>query len=154
MSAISHAPSTDSPGTPPQDEPPPAHPRRNPLTGLRRANPLGASGGLLWLMIVLVPVYWVVVTSLRTREGFFDANPLSVPSHPTLENYRQVLDNDFTHYLLNSTLVTVGATLLTVGVSFLAAYAIVRGTSRALRRAFSVFLLGLAIPLQATIIPV
>ncbi|WP_327699826.1 carbohydrate ABC transporter permease [Streptomyces sp. NBC_00459] len=154
MSAISHAPSTDSPGTPPRDEPPPAHPRRNPLSGLRRANPLGASGGLLWLVIVLVPVYWVVVTSLRTREGFFDANPLSVPSHPTLENYRQVLDNDFTHYLLNSTLVTVGATLLTVVVSFLAAYAIVRGTTRALRWAFSVFLLGLAIPLQATIIPV
>ncbi|MGW0585001.1 hypothetical protein ACWD25_56075, partial [Streptomyces sp. NPDC002920] len=39
-------------------------------------------------------------------------------------------------------------------MSFLAAYAIVRGTSRALRRAFSVFLLGPAIPLQATIIPV
>jgi raffinose/stachyose/melibiose transport system permease protein len=154
MSAISHAPSTDSPGTSPQEASPPARPGRNRLSDLRRANPLGASGGLLWLVIVLVPVYWVVVTSLRTREGFFDANPLSVPSHPTLENYRQVLDNDFTHYLLNSTLVTVGATLLTVGVSFLAAYAIVRGTSRALRWAFSVFLLGLAIPLQATIIPV
>ncbi|WP_371664637.1 carbohydrate ABC transporter permease [Streptomyces sp. NBC_00280] len=154
MSAISHAPSTDSPGTSPQETAPPARPRRNPLSSLRRGNPLGASGGLLWLVIVLVPVYWVVVTSLRTREGFFDANPLSVPSHPTLENYRQVLDNDFTHYLLNSTLVTVGATLLTVVVSFLAAYAIVRGTTRALRWAFSVFLLGLAIPLQATIIPV
>ncbi|MCX4461661.1 carbohydrate ABC transporter permease (plasmid) [Streptomyces sp. NBC_01340] len=154
MSVLSHAPSTGSPGTPPQDEPPPAHPRRNPLSSLRRANPLGAVGGLLWLAIVLVPVYWVLVTSLRTREGFFDANPLSVPSHPTLDNYRQVLDNGFTHYLLNSTLVTVGATLLTVVVSFLAAYAIVRGTSRALRWAFSVFLLGLAIPLQATIIPV
>ncbi|WP_327692131.1 MULTISPECIES: carbohydrate ABC transporter permease [unclassified Streptomyces] len=154
MSLLSHAPSTGSPSTPPQGEPPPAHPRRNPLTSLRRANPLGAVGGLLWLVIVLVPVYWVLVTSLRTREGFFDANPLSVPSHPTLDNYRQVLDNGFTHYLLNSTLVTVGATLLTVVVSFLAAYAIVRGTSRALRWAFSVFLLGLAIPLQATIIPV
>lgn len=154
MSVLSHAPSTGSPGTPPQDEPPPAHPRRNPFSSLRRANPLGAVGGLLWLVIVLVPVYWVLVTSLRTREGYFDANPLSLPSHPTLENYRQVLDNDFTHYLLNSTLVTVGATLLTVVVSFLAAYAIVRGTSRALRWAFGVFLLGLAIPLQATIIPV
>ncbi|MFJ1807800.1 MULTISPECIES: carbohydrate ABC transporter permease [unclassified Streptomyces] len=105
-------------------------------------------------MIVLVPVYWVVVTSLRTREGFFDANPLALPTSPTLENYRLVLDSGFTHYLLNSALVTVGATLLTLAVSFLAAYAIVRGTSRALRWAFSVFLLGLAIPLQATIIPV
>ncbi|MBP5941209.1 carbohydrate ABC transporter permease [Streptomyces sp. LBUM 1476] len=121
---------------------------------LRRTNPLGALGGLLWLVVVLVPVYWVVVTSLRTREGFFEANPLAVPTDPTLDNYRQVLDNGFTHYLLNSVLVTTGATALTLSVSFLAAYAIVRGTGRALRWAFSVFLLGLAIPLQATIIPV
>ncbi len=119
-----------------------------------RTNPLGALVGVLWLVVVLVPVYWVVVTSLRTCEGFFDANPLALPTSPTLENYRLVLDSGFSHYLLNSALVTVGATLLTLAVSFLAAYAIVRGTSRALHWAFSVFLLGLAIPLQATIIPV
>ncbi|MFC8669831.1 carbohydrate ABC transporter permease [Streptomyces sp. NPDC057199] len=113
-------------------------------------------------MVVLVPGYWVVVTGLRTREGLFDANPLALSTSPTLENYRLVLDSAFTHYLLNSTLVTVGATLLTLVVSFLVAYAyayayayaIVCGASRALRWAFSVFLLGLAIPLQATIIPV
>ncbi|MFM9442697.1 carbohydrate ABC transporter permease [Streptomyces acidiscabies] len=131
------------------DGPPPGRSSR-----LRRTNPLGALGGLLWLVVVLVPVYWVVVTSLRTREGFFEANPLAVPTDPTLDNYRQVLDNGFTHYLLNSVLVTAGATALTLSVSFLAAYAVVRGTGRALRWAFSVFLLGLAIPLQATIIPV
>ncbi|GHB92555.1 ABC transporter permease [Streptomyces umbrinus] len=150
MSALSHAPSTDSPARPtPTTAGTPGR-----LARLRGTNPLGAFGGLLWLVVVLVPVYWVVVTSLRTREGSFDANPLALPTSPTLENYRLVLDSGFTLYLLNSTLVTVGATLLTLVVSFLAAYAIVRGTSRALRWAFSVFLLGLAIPLQATIIPV
>ncbi|MEU0073490.1 carbohydrate ABC transporter permease [Streptomyces sp. NPDC006332] len=150
MSALSHAPSTGSSARPtPTTAGTPGRPAR-----LRGTNPLGALGGVLWLVVVLVPVYWVVVTSLRTREGFFDANPLALPTSPTLDNYRLVLDSGFTHYLLNSTLVTVGATLLTLAVSFLAAYAIVRGTSRALRWAFSVFLLGLAIPLQATIIPV
>ena len=39
-------------------------------------------------------------------------------------------------------------------VSFLAAYGIVRGTGWALRGTNSLFLMGLAIPLQATIIPV
>jgi raffinose/stachyose/melibiose transport system permease protein len=153
MSALSHTPPTASPGVSPHAASP-APPRRGRLALLRRTNPLGALGGLVWLVIVLVPAYWVVVTSLRSREGFFDANPLALPSDPTLENYRQVLDNDFTHYLLNSFVVTVGATLLTLTVSFLASFAIVRGTGRALRWAFSVFLLGLAIPLQATIIPV
>ena len=147
MTVLTDAP---SPLAKVSDGPPPGR-----FSRLRRTNPLGALGGLLWLVVVLVPVYWVVVTSLRTREGFFEANPLAVPTDPTLDNYRQVLDNGFTHYLLNSVLVTTGATALTLSVSFLAAYAIVRGTSRALRWAFSVFLLGgLAIPLQATIIPV
>ncbi|WP_030611470.1 carbohydrate ABC transporter permease [Streptomyces fulvoviolaceus] len=154
MSALSHAPSTEPPGAPSRPLSPAPPSGRARLRRLGRSNPLGALGGLVWLVIVLVPVYWVVVTSLRTREGYFEANPLSVPTDPTLENYRQVLDNGFTHYLLNSLVVTTGATLLTLAVSFLAAYAIVRGTSRALRWAFSVFLLGLAIPLQATIIPV
>ncbi|WP_225102452.1 carbohydrate ABC transporter permease [Streptomyces sp. CoH27] len=150
MSALSHAPSTESTARPA----PPTTGSTGRMARLRRSHPLGALGGLVWLLIVLVPVYWAVVTSLRTREGFFDANPLALPTSPTLDNYRLVLDNGFTHYLLNSALVTLGATLLTLVVSFLAAYAIVRGTSRALRWAFSVFLLGLAIPLQATIIPV
>ncbi|WP_234047966.1 ABC transporter permease [Streptomyces liliifuscus] len=125
-----------------------------------RHQPSRCLGGVLWLVVVLVPGYWVVVTSLRTREGLFYSNPLALSTSPTLENYRLVLDSAFTHYLLNSTLVTVGAMLLTLVVSFLAAYAyayayaIVCGASRALRWAFSVFLLGLAIPLQATIIPV
>lgn len=153
MSTLSHAPQTDSEAraTPPSTAPstPPGV-----LSRLRRANAPGALGGLVWLLIVLVPVYWVVVTSLRTREGFFDTNPLAVPTHPTLDNYRLVLDNGFAHFLWNSVVVTTGATLLTLVVSFLAAYAIVRGTGRALRWAFSLFLLGLAIPLQATIIPV
>lgn len=152
MSTLSEVPSTRTPGTTSRTKTPAAPPSR--LARLRRTNSLGALGGLIWLVIVLVPIYWVVVTSLRTRDGFFEANPLSVPSHPTLDNYRLVLDNGFWHYLSNSLLVTVGATVMTLVVSFLAAYAIVRGTSKGLRWAFSVFLLGLAIPMQATIIPI
>ncbi|WP_314176483.1 carbohydrate ABC transporter permease [Streptomyces winkii] len=153
-SALSHAPSTE-PEAPVRARPgaSTAPPGGRPA-GLRRGNPLGALGGVAWLLVVVLPVYWVVVSSLRTREGFFDANQLAVPSDPTLENYRLVLDNDFAHFLWNSVVVTAGATLLTLVVSFLAANAIVRGTGRALRWTFSLFLLGLAIPLQATIIPV
>ncbi|WP_371573453.1 carbohydrate ABC transporter permease [Streptomyces sp. NBC_01314] len=153
MSALSHAPQTDSEARVPQSSAAPSTPPGR-LARLRRTNSPGTLGGLLWLLIVLIPVYWVVVTSLRSREGFFDANPLALPTDPTLENYRLVLDSGYTHFLWNSVVVTAGATLLTLAVSFLAAYAIVRGTSRALRWTFSVFLLGLAIPLQATIIPV
>jgi len=119
-----------------------------------RFNFLGAAAGVFWLVIVVLPLYWIVITSVRSREGFFDAQPLDLPSPATLDNYRKVLDSDYVTYLTNSfvvTAVTVGLTLL---VSVPAAHAIVHSTSRILRLSFQLFLLGLAIPLQATIIPV
>ena len=51
-------------------------------------------------------------------------------------------------------IVSVGAVVPVVLISFLASYAIVRGDSRLLRCSRGLFLLGLAIPLQATIIPI
>jgi raffinose/stachyose/melibiose transport system permease protein len=121
---------------------------------LRRANLLGALGGIVWLVIVLVPLYWVVITSVRTRENFFDSHPLMPPSPATLDNYRTVLAGGFFHYLGNSVVVTVATVALTLAVALPAAHAIVHGKSRTLQLTFQLFLLGLAIPLQATIIPV
>jgi len=119
-----------------------------------RVNLPGGVGSLLWLAVVIVPVYWVLVTSLRTQQHFFVDHPLGLPTAPTLDNYRQVLDSGFDRYLLNSVVVTVGAVTLTIAVALLAAYTITRNTSRFVSRSFSVFLLGLAIPLQAAIVPI
>ncbi|HYY10403.1 MAG TPA: carbohydrate ABC transporter permease [Kineosporiaceae bacterium] len=101
-----------------------------------------------------MPLYWMVVTSLRDQAGFFEADPWLPPQHPTLDNYRLVLDSGFPQYLLNSLVVTTVSVLIIVTVSLLAAHAVVRGRGRFLRGTFSLLLLGLAIPLQATIIPV
>jgi raffinose/stachyose/melibiose transport system permease protein len=64
-----------------------------------------------------------------------------------------VVEAGIIRYFFNSVIVTVGAAIQLVLSSFLASYAIVRGDSRLLRFSRSLFLLGLAIPLQATIIP-
>ena len=119
-----------------------------------RYNFLGAAAGVLWLVIVVLPLYWIVITSLRSLEGFFDAPPLDLPSPATLDNFRRVLDGGYFRYLANSVVVTLVTVGLTLAVAVPAAHAIVRGTSRRLRLTFQLFLLGLAIPLQATIIPV
>ncbi len=120
----------------------------------RLGNVPGASLSVLWLAIVVVPLYWMLVTSLRNQNGFFDSSPLSWPRHPTLDNYRAVLHNNFWLYLGNSAIVTVGGVLLTLSVSLLAAYAIARSPRRLVRGTLTLYLLGLAIPLQATIIPI
>ncbi|MEW2419538.1 carbohydrate ABC transporter permease [Streptomyces nigra] len=120
-----------------------------------RRNWLGGLAGWLWLAIVAVPLYWTLITSFKARTRYYASNPLVPSTDPTLENYRLVIESDFLQYFLNSVVVTVGAVVLAVVVSFMAAYAIVRGwRMRVLRAMNGLFLMGLAIPLQATIIPV
>jgi raffinose/stachyose/melibiose transport system permease protein len=127
--------------------------RRSPL---RHVNFLGGLAGWLWLFVVLLPIYWIVITSFKVQEDYYATNPLAPPTSPTLENYRFVLENDFVSYFVNSVIVTVGAVGPAVLVSFMAAYAIVRGSARSrfLRGVNGLFLMGLAIPLQAVIIPI
>nr|WP_259400669.1 carbohydrate ABC transporter permease [Microbispora sp. H13382] len=116
-------------------------------------------GGLvswLWLAVVIIPIYWIVVTSLKTQSNYYLTNPFAPPADPTLDNYRLVIEMDFPLYFLNSIVVAIGTVIPSVLFSFMAAYAIVRssGASRFLRGVNSLFLMGLAIPLQATVIPV
>ncbi|GKQ40778.1 carbohydrate ABC transporter permease [Streptomyces sp. A012304] len=119
---------------------------------LRRTVTGGAA--LLWTALVVVPVYWLVVTSLRGRTDFTAESPLAPPGHPTLANYTTVLAGDFTTYLLNSVVVTVATVAVTVVAALMAAFSIVRYANPWSRLSFRLYLLGLAIPLQAVIIPV
>jgi raffinose/stachyose/melibiose transport system permease protein len=130
--------------------------RRSRGRGAHRRNWLGGLTGWFWLLIVIVPIYWIVITSFKTQSNYFAMNPLAPPTEPTLDNYKLVIENDFIRYFANSTIVTLGAVVPAVLVSFMAAYAIVRaaGTMWTLRWMNSLFLMGLAIPLQAAIIPV
>ena len=118
-------------------------------------NWLAGLAGWFWLAIVLVPLYWIVITSFKPQSDYYQQNAFLPAQHPTLANYRLVIQNDFLHYFVNSVVVAVGTTVPTVLMALMAAYAIVRGAdSTLLRRVQGLFLLGLAIPLQAAIIPV
>ena len=120
-----------------------------------RYNWLGGLTGWLWLIVVILPIYWIAVTSLKSQADYFVTNPLAPPESSTLDNYRFVLDSGFPRYFVNSMVVSVGAVFPAVLVSFMAAYAIVRaGQTRFLRLTNLLFLAGLAIPLQAVVIPV
>ncbi len=114
----------------------------------------GWLGALLWLAVVVIPIYWVVVTSLRNQANFFSDHPLSLPAEAQFSNYSMVFEMGFARYFLNSAIVTIGAVALTLFVSLLAAYTIVRNDTPLARGSLSFFLLGLAIPVQAAIIPI
>ncbi|MDQ3786705.1 MAG: carbohydrate ABC transporter permease, partial [Actinomycetota bacterium] len=131
----------------------PPRQRGNPAT--TRRNWLGGLAGWLWLAIIVIPIYWVLITSFKLQANYYTSNPMVPPSDPTLENYLFVLESGFVTYFVNSVVATAGAVIPAVVCSFMAAYAIVRGWRlRFLRVVNGLFLMGLAIPLQATVIPI
>lgn len=121
----------------------------------RRPNVPAGVLSTVWLLVVMVPIYWVVITSFKSSAGYYQSNAMAPPTDPTLENFQLVIASDFVQYFGNSVVITVGAVVPAVLMSFMCAFAIVRGgTGRYLRGVNALFLMGLAIPLQATIIPV
>ncbi|MEO3891012.1 carbohydrate ABC transporter permease [Nonomuraea sp. B5E05] len=130
------------------------HRRRSKPRG--RPNWLAGVTSWIWLAVVVVPIYWIVITSFKSQSNYYAENPLVPPGEPTLANYVMVIESDFPLYFVNSVVVTLGAVIPAVLISFMASYAIIRAgrRSRFLRLTNSLFLMGLAIPLQATIIPV
>jgi raffinose/stachyose/melibiose transport system permease protein len=136
----------------PVTAPPRASAARRRVKGSR--NYLGGLFAWVWLAIIIIPVYYIVVTTFKDQGAYFTQNPLALPNPPTLTAYQDVVEADIGRYFLNSVIVTIGAVIPIVLFSFLASYAIVRGDSRLLRFSRTLFLLGLAIPLQATIVPI
>ncbi|GAA1115202.1 MULTISPECIES: carbohydrate ABC transporter permease [Nesterenkonia] len=119
-----------------------------------KPNILGGLGGWLWLAVIILPIYYIVITSFRTSEDLRSSNQLLPTTNPTLAPFIRVIQNDFLHYFTNSLIVTLSTVAVVLAVSVMAAYYIARSTTLGGRRLFQVILLGIAIPVQATIIPV
>lgn len=140
---------------PPAQETPPRERHRRGSPAVQRRNWLGGFASIVWLAIIVIPIYWVLITSFKVQANYYSSNPMLPPGEPTLDAYRFVLESGFVTYFVNSVIATAGAVVPAVLVSFMAAYAIVRGWRlRFLRFANGLFLMGLAIPLQATVIPI
>ncbi len=84
-----------------------------------RLNWFGGTLGWLWLLVVMLPIYWVVITSFKTQANYFITNTFAPPASPTLDNYRTVIENGFVQYFLNSVIVTAGAVIPAVAVAFM-----------------------------------
>ena len=45
-----------------------------------RPNYFAGAGSIIWLLIVLVPIYVMVTATIQTQQGYASAGPLSLPS--------------------------------------------------------------------------
>lgn len=78
---------------------------------------------LACLIVVLFPIFWMLVSSLRPRSAMFSTNPSLIPTAITLEHYRTVINgNQFVTSFVNSIIIAVSATIVSVTFATLAGY--------------------------------
>jgi raffinose/stachyose/melibiose transport system permease protein len=106
-----------------------------------------------WLVVVIAPIYYMVLASLRSQGTYLTANPWLPRGGLTLSEYGTVFGAGLGRYLLNSVILTVVCIVVTLSLCLGAAFRIVRRSTRAAGAAFRILLLGLAIPIQAIIVP-
>ncbi|PRY15288.1 carbohydrate ABC transporter permease [Kineococcus rhizosphaerae] len=130
-----------------------------PSTGTRRSRP---SGGRVLLYVTLTvlalaflaPLLWAVSGSFKPRGDIFSVPVQVLPSHPTLENYRNLLTTQpFWAWFGVSTLVAVVATVVSVFVCAMAGFGFAKYTFRGKRLLFSVMFSSLSVPFAVILVP-
>lgn len=110
---------------------------------------------ILILIVWLFPLYWIVVTSLKTRLDAFAYPPVWV-FKPTLDSYHEtfiVSQSPMTRFLLNSIIISLGTTVFSMIIGTAAAYSLARFRFRAKKHLIFWILSTRMAPAIAIILP-
>jgi multiple sugar transport system permease protein len=84
--------------------------------------------GLIFTVIMVFPLYWVFITSLKSTPEIFRTPPTLFPQelnwHPYTDNFLN--NNDMWQYMGNSSQIAVGTTILTLALAAPLAYSLTR----------------------------
>jgi multiple sugar transport system permease protein len=84
-------------------------------------------GIVAFLLIVLFPLYWLIVSSLKTQSDILAGTPQIIPSQIIFDNYRQVWESaPLLKYFRNSIIITIPAMILAVILAMISGYAFSR----------------------------
>ncbi len=104
--------------------------------------------------LTLFPLVWMVGVSLMPTGEAMSLPPRLLPSSPTLEHYRTLLERlDLLRYLLASATVALGATLFSVTFNSMAGYALAKLRFAGRQRLERVLLAALVVPGQIGMLP-
>jgi multiple sugar transport system permease protein len=119
-----------------------------------RLTPLGWAGLLLGAAIMLAPLVWTLLLSLKANAALVGNSGAALAPPYTLENYTAIFGNrNLMRWLFNSAIVSLGTTAGTLILCSLAGYGFARLDFPFRRTLFVIVLLGLAVPSQAIILP-
>jgi multiple sugar transport system permease protein len=101
------------------------------------------------------PVLWILLTSLKTEAELVSKPITWWPANPTLDNYvKAFADQPLLKFLGNSAIVAIGATLVSLVVSALAAYAIARLNLKRRQLVLTCIVASSMFPLVTLLVPI
>lgn len=105
-------------------------------------------------IIILLPVYWIFLSSITTREFLFKSPINYIPVSPTLDNYKSLFSSMKLGVLISNTgIIIFFALTLSIFISILAAYAFARIKFKGSSIALFFLLASTMLPASATVIP-
>ncbi|TVX96889.1 carbohydrate ABC transporter permease [Cohnella terricola] len=106
------------------------------------------------LVTQLYPLVWLLIYSLKTNEEILSGSFFSLPEVLQWSNYTAALGGgSYWKYLYNSAFVTIVTMISIILLAALTAFAITRFRWKYGQFVMLLFLLGMMIPLQATLLP-
>ncbi|MBE9937569.1 carbohydrate ABC transporter permease [Cellulosimicrobium cellulans] len=138
-----------------------SHPVRPPARAhSSRSSRLRVQRTLLTVTIVAIvvvqvyPLAWLFLTSFRTAADFAGGNPFAIPGELTLDNYaRAFATGNLWMNIVNSFVVTLGASVLIVVAGMMGAFALQVLGFRFSGLVRGLFLLGIIVPVQIALVP-
>lgn len=106
-------------------------------------------------LLMLYPLIWMVVSSLRPSEAIFSEGGISFTGL-SFDNYVEgwnALRHPFSQYLINSTIITAGAIVGNLVSCSMAAYAFARLSFRGNKLFFGVMLMTIMLPVHVLLVP-
>ena len=97
--------------------------------------------------VILLPLYWIFISSITPSGELFNSPIDYLPDHPTLESYQFLLENLGLAAKISSTLILVGSTIIiSTIICVIAAYAFARFRTKGISLAFGFILASMLIP--------
>lgn len=108
---------------------------------------------ILFTIMCLYPLFWLFLASFKTNQELY-FNTWGLPESWQLTNYvNAVVKGKVIQYFGNSVVIAISAVVITVILATMASYAITRMHWKLSKLVYSIFLIGMMVPVYGLIIP-
>lgn len=109
----------------------------------------------IWALINLFPVYWMFTFSLKSNTEIFGENVAGLPREWLWSNYQRAMSvGNIGKYFLNSVIIAIVTIAIVMLFSLMASFALTRLIWKGRKKLNKLFMLGLTIPVHASIVPI